>query len=113
MAEQVIPYWRGLVAEAQAAGVKRLCLELHGQQNVYNVGTLFRLREAVGPDRRRQFRSEPSVLDGRRSARRGARAGRRDLSRARQGYAHQSDHAAVMNSRIDTKPMDRLRERSW
>jgi sugar phosphate isomerase/epimerase len=48
-AEQVIPYWTGLVAEAQAAGVERLCLELHGQQNVYNVGTLFRLRDAVGP----------------------------------------------------------------
>ncbi len=47
--EQVIPYWRGLVTEARAAGVERLCLELHGQQNVYNVGTLFRLREAVGP----------------------------------------------------------------
>jgi sugar phosphate isomerase/epimerase len=47
--EQVIPYWKGLVSEAEAAGVERLCLELHGQQNVYNVATLFRLRHAVGP----------------------------------------------------------------
>ena len=47
--EAVIPYWRGLVAEAQSAGVIKLCLELHGQQNVYNVETLFRLRDAVGP----------------------------------------------------------------
>jgi sugar phosphate isomerase/epimerase len=47
--EQVIPYWKGLVSEAGAAGVERLCLELHGQQNVYNVATLFRLRQAVGP----------------------------------------------------------------
>jgi sugar phosphate isomerase/epimerase len=47
--DQVIPYWNGLVAESLAAGVERLCLELHGQQNVYNVATLFRLREAVGP----------------------------------------------------------------
>jgi sugar phosphate isomerase/epimerase len=47
--EQVIPYWRNLVSEAAAAGVERLCLELHGQQNVYNVATLFRLRQAVGP----------------------------------------------------------------
>ena len=37
------------MAEAKAAGVGRLCLELHGQQNVYNVETLFRLRDAVGP----------------------------------------------------------------
>jgi sugar phosphate isomerase/epimerase len=48
-AEQVIPYWQGLVREAKAAGVERLCLELHGQQNVYNVASLFRLRQAVGP----------------------------------------------------------------
>jgi sugar phosphate isomerase/epimerase len=48
-AEQMIPYWTGLVAEARSAGVERLCLELHGQQNVYNTGSLFRLREAVGP----------------------------------------------------------------
>ena len=47
--EQVIPYWRDLVKEAAAAGVDSLCLELHGQQNVYNVDTLFRLRDAVGP----------------------------------------------------------------
>jgi sugar phosphate isomerase/epimerase len=47
--EQMIPYWTGLVAEARLAGVERICLELHGQQNVYNVGTLFRLRDAVGP----------------------------------------------------------------
>jgi sugar phosphate isomerase/epimerase len=47
--EQVIPYWKGLVSEAQAAGIARICLELHGQQNVYNVATLMRLRQAVGP----------------------------------------------------------------
>jgi hypothetical protein len=47
--KQAIPYWRGLVAEASAHGVDRLCLELHGQQQVYNVRTLFRLRDGVGP----------------------------------------------------------------
>jgi sugar phosphate isomerase/epimerase len=47
--EQLVPYWRGLVAEAREAGVEHLCLELHGQQNVFNVRTLFRLRDAVGP----------------------------------------------------------------
>jgi sugar phosphate isomerase/epimerase len=46
--EQVVPYWKGLVSEASMARIERLCLELHGQQNVYNVGTLFRLRHAVG-----------------------------------------------------------------
>jgi sugar phosphate isomerase/epimerase len=44
----VIPYWRDLAAFARGQGVRRLCIELHGHQNVYNVRTLLRLREAVG-----------------------------------------------------------------
>jgi sugar phosphate isomerase/epimerase len=44
----LIPYWRDLVAFAKGEGIQRLCLELHGHQNVYNVATLHRLRDAVG-----------------------------------------------------------------
>jgi sugar phosphate isomerase/epimerase len=44
----LVPYWRELVAYAQDQGIARLCLELHGHQNVYNVATLMRLRDAVG-----------------------------------------------------------------
>ena len=44
----LIPYWRDLVRYAHDQGVHRLCLELHGYQNVYNVATLQRLRDAVG-----------------------------------------------------------------
>jgi sugar phosphate isomerase/epimerase len=46
--EVLIPYWRELVAEARKQGVTKLCLELHGYQNVYSVSSFFRLREAVG-----------------------------------------------------------------
>src|SRR5438094_1471869 len=46
--EVLIPYWRELTAYARSHGVTKLCLELHGHQNVYSVGTFFRLREAVG-----------------------------------------------------------------
>ena len=46
--EVLIPYWRDLVADANANGVRKLCLELHGHQNVYNVETFWRLRDAVG-----------------------------------------------------------------
>ena len=46
--EVLIPYWRDLVAFANAHGIRKLCLELHGYQNVYNVATLKRLRDAVG-----------------------------------------------------------------
>jgi sugar phosphate isomerase/epimerase len=110
--EMVIPYWRGLVAEAQAAGVPQLCIELHGQQNVYNVEALLRLREAVGPTVGANF--DPSHLFW---------MGADPLAATRAlGDAIYHVHAkdtridpitSGMNSRIDTKPVDRLRERSW
>ena len=46
--EALVPYWKGLVAYTKNQGVDRLCLELHGFQNVYSVATLARLRDAVG-----------------------------------------------------------------
>ncbi|WFP76742.1 sugar phosphate isomerase/epimerase [Mesorhizobium sp. WSM4906] len=46
--ECIIPYWRDLVSFANNLGIGKLCLELHGHQAVYNVQTLFRLRDAVG-----------------------------------------------------------------
>lgn len=47
--EKVIPYWRGLSSFAREQGIGQICLELHGNQVVYNPFTLRRLREAVGP----------------------------------------------------------------
>jgi len=46
--EVLIPYWRDLVAYANGLGIAKLCLELHGHQNVFSVDTFFRLRDAVG-----------------------------------------------------------------
>ncbi|MEP6701941.1 MAG: sugar phosphate isomerase/epimerase [Betaproteobacteria bacterium] len=46
--EALIPFWKDLVAYAKSQGVGKLCLELHGHQNVYNVATLQKLRHAVG-----------------------------------------------------------------
>lgn len=47
--ERLLPYWETLVRFADGHGVRQLCIELHGNQLVYNVPTLLRLREAVGP----------------------------------------------------------------
>ena len=44
-----IDLWQDLGTEAAAAGVERIALELHPLHLVYNVPTLQRLREAVGP----------------------------------------------------------------
>ncbi|ABC90013.1 hypothetical conserved protein [Rhizobium etli CFN 42] len=47
--EKLLPYWTRIVALARNHGVERIALELHGNQCVYNVPSLLKLREAVGP----------------------------------------------------------------
>lgn len=108
----LIPYWRSLVAEAEAAGVRRLCLELHGHQNVYNVETMMRLRDAVGPVVGANF--DPSHLMW---------MGADPLAAIRAlddaiYHVHAKDTNidaanAALNSRIDTKPSSDLAHRSW
>ena len=44
----LIPYWRELAVLAQGLGIRKICLELHGHQAVYNPHTLTRLRKVVG-----------------------------------------------------------------
>jgi sugar phosphate isomerase/epimerase len=44
-----IDLWRGLAAEASAAGIDSIAMELHPLHLAYNAPTLERLREAVGP----------------------------------------------------------------
>lgn len=47
--EAAIPLWRELGALARDHGVERIAFELHPLHLVYNVPTLLRMREAVGP----------------------------------------------------------------
>lgn len=47
--EKLIPYWRDLATLARDNGVRKLCVELHGNQLVYNVPSLLRLRDEIGP----------------------------------------------------------------
>lgn len=47
--DEVISFWVGMGAFAREHGVERIALELHPLHLVYNVPTLVRLREAVGP----------------------------------------------------------------
>jgi sugar phosphate isomerase/epimerase len=108
----ILPYWAGLVKEAEGHGVSRLCLELHGHQAVYNVRTLLRLRDAVGPVVGANF--DPSHLFW---------MGADPIAaiRALDGaiyHVHAKDTRidaanAAVHSLIDTTPNDRLRERAW
>jgi sugar phosphate isomerase/epimerase len=47
--ERALPYWVKLAAFAKEHGVNKLAVELHGNQLVYNVPTLLRLRKEIGP----------------------------------------------------------------
>lgn len=110
--EQVIPYWRELVRYAQSNGVERLCLELHGQQNVYNVRTLFRLRDAVGPVVGANL--DPSHLFWMGADPLVAVPVLGDAIY----HVHAKDtrinmRQAAVHSLIDTTPNDRLDERAW
>ena len=46
--EVLLPYWAKLAELARASGVMRFAVELHGNQLVYNVPSLLRLRQAIG-----------------------------------------------------------------
>jgi sugar phosphate isomerase/epimerase len=43
------PFWSGIVDLCAECGVERIALELHGSQCVYNVPSLLKLRDMVGP----------------------------------------------------------------
>ncbi len=46
---RLLPFWEEIANLAREHGVERIALELHGNQCVYNVPSLLRLRMAVGP----------------------------------------------------------------
>lgn len=45
----LMPFWTEIAALAKEHGVERIALELHGNQCVYNVPSLLKLRDAIGP----------------------------------------------------------------
>jgi sugar phosphate isomerase/epimerase len=110
--EVLIPYWRDLVAYANGLGIRKLCLELHGHQNVYNVRTMLRLRHAVGETVGANFDpSHPMWM------------GADPLAAARAlgsviYHVHAKDTRvdpviAGVNGVIETIPGDRFQERAW
>ena len=46
--DKLIPFWTEIATLAKEHGVERIALELHGNQCVYNVPSLLKLRDAVG-----------------------------------------------------------------
>ena len=109
--EVLIPYWRGLVAYANGLGIRKLCLELHGHQNVYSVETFQRLRDAVGDTVGVNF--DPSHLMWM-----GADPLKAIPALDAIYHVHAKDTRidpgiAGLNGRIEFKTNDRASERAW
>lgn len=110
--EVLVPYWRDLVAYSNGLGIRKLCLELHGQQNIYNVRTLMKLRAAVGETIGVNY--DPSHLMW---------MGADPIAAIRAlgptiYHVHAKDTRidrtlAGLNSCIETIPGDRFQERAW
>ncbi len=110
--EVVIPYWRDLAAHADGLGIRKVCLELHGGQNVYNVETLLRLRDAVGDTVGANFDPSHLVWMGADPlAAIGALDGAIYHVHAKDTRVEAAN--AGVNSLLETKSSDRAPERSW
>lgn len=106
-----VPVWKALAARARDHGVKRIALEFHGWQLVYNVETLRRLRSEVGDDIL-GVNLDPSHLFWWGRTRGGARALADCIY-----HVHIKDvrlePAAGQNTLLDTKGVLEFASRSW
>jgi sugar phosphate isomerase/epimerase len=110
--EVLIPYWRDLVAYANGLGISKICLELHGHQNVYNVETFQRLRDAVGDTVGVNF--DPSHLMWMGADPLAAiRALGDAIYHVHAKDTHVDPTICGINGRLETKPGDAPRNRAW
>ena len=107
-----IPYWHELAHHARANGIERICVEQHAHQLVYNTETLLRLREAIGEIVGVNFDPSHALWMGGDPLR---------AIRHLQGtiyHVHAKDtridpYHSEINTLLETKPNDRVAERSW
>ena len=107
-----IPFWVDMAAFAADHGVRRIAFELHPLHLVYNVPTLMRMRDAVGPiiganvDPSHMFWQQMDPLARDRSARPGG------APRAPQGHPAGPEQVALAGV-LDQRPFDDPAHRAW
>ena len=107
-----IPYWRDLVHYAHENGVERICVEQHAHQLVYNTETLLRLRDAAGeivgvnldPSHALWMGGDPL---------RAIRQLRGAIYHVHAKDTRIDPHNSEINTLLETKPNNRVAERSW
>ena len=110
--EIAIPYWRDLVKHARENGIEKICVEQHAHQLVYNTETFLKLREAVGEVVGVNFDPSHALWMGGDPLR---------AIRHLEGmiyHVHAKDtridpHNREINTLLETKPNERVAERSW
>lgn len=112
--EKVIPYWKEEAKFANEHGVTKIAFEMHPGFVVYNVDTLLKLREAVGPSIGANFDPSHLIWQGCDPV-----AAIRALGKEQAIFhvhakdTHIDPYNTAVNGVLDTKPYDRLPERSW
>ena len=107
-----LPYWRDLVNHARENGIEKICVEQHAHQLVYNTETLLKLREAMGELVGVNFDPSHALWMGGDPLR---------SIRQLQGaiyHVHAKDtridpHNSEINTLLETKPNERVADRSW
>ena len=107
-----IPYWRELVKQAQEFGIEKICVEQHAHQLVYNTETLLKLREAAGEMVGVNFDPSHALWMG------GDPLRAIPYLRGAIFHVHAKDtrvdpHHREINTLLETKPSERVAERSW
>jgi sugar phosphate isomerase/epimerase len=110
--EVAIPYWLNLARLARGHGITRICIEQHAHQLVYNTETLLKLRRAVGdlvgvnldPSHMLWMGGNPLCAIP-------------EMAGAIY-HVHAKDtridpRNSEINTLLETKPSDRVKDRSW
>jgi len=110
--EVALPYWRDLVNQAHENGIEKICVEQHAHQLVYNTETLLKLRDAVGEVVGVNFDPSHALWMGGNPL--------RAIHQLRGAiyHVHAKDtridpHNSEINTLLETKPNERVVERSW
>lgn len=107
-----IPYWRDLVNDARENGIERICVEQHAHQLVYNTETLIRLRDAAGELVGVNFDPSHALWMGG-DPLRAIRHLRGAIYHVHAKDTRVDPHNSEINTLLETKPNDRVAERSW
>ncbi len=110
--EVAIPYWRDLVNHARENGIERICVEQHGHQLVYNTETLLKLRDAVGEIVGVNFDPSHALWMGG-DPLRAIRKLRGAIYHVHAKDTRVDPNNSEINTLLETKPNDRVAERSW